>query len=549
MTRRILAIMFLGLVLPSASWADQDDYDVSNTVSGLRGEVNSALDAIQSNNSGSSAPASTKSFQWWVDTSDSNNPRLKVRNKDDDGWIDAGTLSEETLDVFSDKARLNALFNSYRIADNAGSGPLKMFDGVVDAFENENGVDTLLSRAGYDSTGDDYSSSSNDWTTDPVYSSSGVYSPGPYSVANAFDESRDGSNNPISQWASDGSLADPWVSVDFGEPRDIRKAVMYWSYTGRKAGNIQYSDDSSNWSTAQTFDNSSYTANAAEEVTWDDSKGAHRYWRVEITEYVGSTAISLTEFDLMEDGGTDMARTMSLSASSIGSPTGTYQVSGAADDDFNTQWGAVDGTGPEWVQVDLQLARKITMARLYWSYTGLKAGDIQYSDNGSSWTNATSFSDSNYVGQTWMEISFGDVGGHRYWRVNITGYAGSAIITLKEMELLEAGKDLSLVSNTTTAQFEPDKIRLLVFEKDDGVITLNTDLKGWVSCDDGGNWTQVTLVSKGQFSIDPGSSSDGNLFTGVASPTCGAGDDDLKWKVTSANDELIEIHGVAMEWD
>ena len=90
---------------------------------------------------------------------------------------------------------------------------------------------------------------------------------------------------------------------------------------------------------------------------------------------------------------------------------------------------------------------------------------------------------------------------------------------------------------------------MLVFEKDDGVITLNTDLKGWVSCDDGGNWTQVTLVSKGQFSIDPGSSSDGNLFTGVASPTCGAGDDDLKWKVTSANDELIEIHGVAMEWD
>ena len=61
------------------------DYVIANgTGAAVRSDLNNALAAIVSNNSGSSEPGTTYAYQWWADT---NANVLKLRNSANDGWI------------------------------------------------------------------------------------------------------------------------------------------------------------------------------------------------------------------------------------------------------------------------------------------------------------------------------------------------------------------------------------------------------------------------------------------------------------------------------
>ena len=61
------------------------DYVIANgTGAAVRSDLNNALAAIVSNNSGSSAPSTTYAYQWWADT---NANVLKIRNSANNGWI------------------------------------------------------------------------------------------------------------------------------------------------------------------------------------------------------------------------------------------------------------------------------------------------------------------------------------------------------------------------------------------------------------------------------------------------------------------------------
>ena len=54
---------------------------------------------------------------------------------------------------------------------------------------------------------------------------------------------------------------------------------------------------------------------------------------------------------------------------------------------------------------------------------------------------------------------------------------------------------MTLISNTQTAQAAPTEGRLMIYEEaSTGSVTLNTDLKGYVSRDNGTTYTQVTLA-------------------------------------------------------
>ena len=63
----------------------QHDYDIANgTGAAVRSDLNNVLDAIVSNNSGSTAPSTTFAYMWWADTTTN---ILKLRNSANDGWI------------------------------------------------------------------------------------------------------------------------------------------------------------------------------------------------------------------------------------------------------------------------------------------------------------------------------------------------------------------------------------------------------------------------------------------------------------------------------
>ena len=76
----------------------QHDYIISNqTFPSYRNDHNNSLSAIVSNNSGTSTPSTTYAYQWWYD---STNNILKIRNADNDAWINFATF-DQTNDRFS----------------------------------------------------------------------------------------------------------------------------------------------------------------------------------------------------------------------------------------------------------------------------------------------------------------------------------------------------------------------------------------------------------------------------------------------------------------
>ena len=68
---------------------------------------------------------------------------------------------------------------------------------------------------------------------------------------------------------------------------------------------------------------------------------------------------------------------------------------------------------------------------------------------------------------------------------------GTGIILLKTAA---ATTNMTIASNTQTAQSTPTTGRLMLYEQDVDAVTLNTDIKGYVSRDNGTTYTQTTLA-------------------------------------------------------
>lgn len=73
----------------------QHDYIIDNaTGAAVRADLNNALAAIVSLNSGASAPTTTYAYQPWADTTTG---LLKLRNAANTGWVTVGTLASANL--------------------------------------------------------------------------------------------------------------------------------------------------------------------------------------------------------------------------------------------------------------------------------------------------------------------------------------------------------------------------------------------------------------------------------------------------------------------
>jgi len=73
----------------------QHDYIIANqSGASFRSDLNNALSAVATNNSGTSEPSTTYAYQWWADT---NTGLLKVRNAANSAWVTVGTLATANL--------------------------------------------------------------------------------------------------------------------------------------------------------------------------------------------------------------------------------------------------------------------------------------------------------------------------------------------------------------------------------------------------------------------------------------------------------------------
>jgi len=91
----------------------QHDYSIANQgFPAFRSDLNDALAALASSSSGTSAPSTPYANQLWMDTT---SHILKVRNEDNDAWIDVATF-DQTSDTLT---HIDSVELAYVIVSNA----------------------------------------------------------------------------------------------------------------------------------------------------------------------------------------------------------------------------------------------------------------------------------------------------------------------------------------------------------------------------------------------------------------------------------------------
>ena len=109
------------------------DYDIANgSGSAVRGDINNVLDAIVSNNSSSTEPATTFAFMWWVDT---NNTLLKIRNAANSGWVTVGDYSAANFGLLTTTSASSTYMplagGTFTGAVTLGTGSSLVFEGAT----------------------------------------------------------------------------------------------------------------------------------------------------------------------------------------------------------------------------------------------------------------------------------------------------------------------------------------------------------------------------------------------------------------------------------
>ena len=85
----------------------QNDFNLGNQgFPSMRADMNSAYQALASNNSGTSAPSTTYANQWWYDET---NAILKIRSPVNDSWINFMTLDGVTSEYTIPPLRLEGV--------------------------------------------------------------------------------------------------------------------------------------------------------------------------------------------------------------------------------------------------------------------------------------------------------------------------------------------------------------------------------------------------------------------------------------------------------
>ena len=136
---------------------------------------------------------------------------------------------------------------------------------------------------------------------------------------------------------------------------------------------------------------------------------------------------------------------------------------------------------------------------------------------------------------------------------NAGGPGGSGIVVIRyatsEFQSSE-GNQLTLQSVASTASSKPTKADLvLLIENSEGAATLNTDIKGSISRNNGGNWTQGTLVDEGTWGTNKKIVSFHNLDID-AQPDGTA----MKYKIETLNQsgtgtkKITRIHAASIGW-
>lgn len=200
----------------------------------------------------------------------------------------------------------------------------------------------------------------------------------------------------------------------------------------------------------------------------------------------GGTAIS------GGDSGTNYA---SLAFNNIGSNSGTNQW-------VASQTGA-GANGVAYIGYDFGSGITKTIRRIKFDFFnngtnyGCTSFKVQYSDNGSSWSDAQTISPTNTDG--WQTFDFGANGAHRYWRLLCNATPVNSYLEIDEIEMIEliAAPNITLLPPAAVSVgAAPVYMDCIFLYKDDsGSAVLGTDLTVELTGDGGTDWAAATLTT------------------------------------------------------
>ena len=468
------------------------------------------------------------------------------------------------------RVELNIMLNAFRIAVNGALSKLNMIDGVMDEYEDETGVDTGSStNEVYDSANDlysvapgcevDYMEYPTDEAAQAAYESSlsGFVdaTPGQSYLASsgsnvdyAFDD-----QYSSTFWQGDWeAFEDQWIRVQFSSPQTIKKITFNssnWAGNNPKLCWIEASNNGSSWSkincssagggltkTGNNFEiGSGYVSMGWALLDNDTSYNYYRLWMDTTWSY-----------DYMQVGNLEMMVESDpipypQSESTI-KQQGSYslKVTAAETDSLNQ---TITKTLEEENKIDLS-----SYDTLYFYARASRTGtnfQLQIHDSGgTTTTKAVNISSAD----TWQLVE---------WDISGVSSANKDDIDELSLKITNADSEntiyiddwktelynMTLISNATTAETQPDNSRLIVFEEDVDSVTVNTDIKGWVSRDGGTTWSQVTLADEGNYT---GSQ---RILSGTVDISGQPSGTSMKYKITTHNYKNMKIHGTGLTWD
>jgi len=390
----------------------------------------------------------------------------------------------------------NIILNAFRIAVNGSLAIFNMIDGIVDEYEDETGINAGASSGeSYNSSGDYYTQDSTggegiDTYTKLCLHCNGVDESTSFPDASASDHTvtanGDAEVDTAQKEFGTGSLkvdgTGDYLTVPNHADWDVGSGNFTIDFRMRP------SNYSSNWG---TFAISGISANTANQmaISWYTVNGL--------------------QFTIYDD---DWASLVSLSQ------------------DATSGWSA-----DTWYHV--AIVRNGNTFSLY--RDGVLLDSTTYSGA------VPDYSSDLYIG---CQYNSGNVGsyfpGHIdefRWSKGIARWTSA--FTPPTAEYAEPTEDnMTLVSDSFTAEANPSNARIVILEEDVDAITINTDIKAYVSEDNGSNWHQITLSDEGDYD------SNKRILTGSVALT-DESDTDMIYKIATLNDKDCKIHATALSWD
>jgi len=421
-------------------------------------------------------------------------------------------LSVNNITVKPDVTDINIMLNAFRIAVNGSLTQFSMVDGIVDEYEDESGIDTAAStNESFDSVND-------------------LYSPLKDTIA----------TSPFAHYKCNDNAANTTVTDDGTGANTGTANVNTSNYSVAGQGgalntafDLNGSSEFINLNALNTDVKTDTTGTIACWINIDDLSSGRTIFSLGVTagdifcqvvvlsngKLRFSSQFSGPNFHLIQSTNTGVITTGTWFHVVLvqDGTDGTWYVNGSAIDTTNT----VGGTG----------------ANTDWFAYANGNGPL---DNGRIGALSTNSSNTAFFD--------GQIDDFRYYQ--------NVALTASEISLLHnsgsgtedtnpegASNNMTLISNSFTAEAQADTARIVLFQEDVDSVTLNTDLIASLSRDGGTTFTAVTLVDEGNYESGRRILSASIDISGQPSGTS------MEYKIETANNKDLKIHGTGLSWD